>query len=78
MANSLFPYVGTLHPGDEIREINGVNVAEKSVENLQAILVSYTIITIPHSAFDSSHPEIWKHFLLTLLVELTGRIYCTI
>lgn len=29
---------GTLHPGDEIREINGVNVAEKSVENLQAIL----------------------------------------
>ncbi|XP_020621594.1 peripheral plasma membrane protein CASK-like isoform X2 [Orbicella faveolata] len=29
---------GTLHPGDEIREINGVNVADKSVENLQAIL----------------------------------------
>lgn len=29
---------GTLHPGDEIREINGINVAEKSVENLQAIL----------------------------------------
>lgn len=29
---------GTLHPGDEIREINGINVADKSVENLQAIL----------------------------------------
>ncbi|KAK2573489.1 Peripheral plasma membrane protein CASK [Acropora cervicornis] len=29
----------TLHPGDEIREINGINVADKSVENLQALLV---------------------------------------
>lgn len=29
---------GTLHPSDEIREINGINVADKSVENLQAIL----------------------------------------
>ncbi|XP_068685696.1 peripheral plasma membrane protein CASK-like [Montipora foliosa] len=29
---------GTLHPGDEIREINGINVADKSVENLQALL----------------------------------------
>ena len=32
--------LGTLHPSDEIREINGINVADKSVENLQAILVS--------------------------------------
>lgn len=34
-----FLILGTLHPGDEIREINGINVADKSVENLQALLV---------------------------------------
>ena len=37
---SVFLFLGTLHPSDEIREINGINVADKSVENLQAILVS--------------------------------------
>ncbi|XP_032236089.2 peripheral plasma membrane protein CASK isoform X1 [Nematostella vectensis] len=29
---------GTLHPGDEIREINGSNVADKSIEALQSML----------------------------------------
>ncbi|XP_065055770.1 peripheral plasma membrane protein CASK-like isoform X2 [Rhopilema esculentum] len=29
---------GTLHVGDEIKEINGISVARQSVENLQAIL----------------------------------------
>ena len=41
--NILF-LLGTLHPGDEIREINGTNVAGQSVENLQAMLVSHTYI----------------------------------
>ena len=29
---------GTLHVGDEIREINGLNVATQTIENLQKIL----------------------------------------
>ena len=31
--------VGTLHVGDEIREINGMSVVGHTVENLQQILV---------------------------------------
>ena len=38
----MFLCSGTLHPGDEIREINGVNVASKSIETLQSMLVSIT------------------------------------
>lgn len=37
----------TLHVGDEIREINGIPVANQSVNALQKILVS-TIRTINH------------------------------
>lgn len=43
----------TLHVGDEIREINGIPVANQSVNALQKILVS-TIRTINHK-----HP--WIH-----------------
>lgn len=35
-----FNLSGTLHVGDEIREINGDSVGGKSVEQLQKILVS--------------------------------------
>jgi calcium/calmodulin-dependent serine protein kinase len=31
---------GTLHVGDEIREINGLNVSSQTIENLQKLLVS--------------------------------------
>lgn len=31
---------GTLHVGDEIREINGISVANQTVEQLQKMLVS--------------------------------------
>ena len=31
---------GTLHVGDEIREINGLNVSSQSIENLQKLLVN--------------------------------------
>ena len=33
---------GTLHVGDEIREINGVSVVNQTVDNLQKMLVSWT------------------------------------
>ena len=33
-------YVGTLHVGDEIREISGISVANQTVEQLQKMLVS--------------------------------------
>lgn len=40
---SLFlPASGTLHVGDEIREINGISVANQTVEQLQKMLVSHT------------------------------------
>lgn len=32
--------VGTLHVGDEIREINSISVANQTVEQLQRMLVS--------------------------------------
>ena len=37
---SLILYLGTLHVGDEIREINGVTVVNQSVDSLQKMLVS--------------------------------------
>ena len=36
--------LGTLHVGDEIKEINGISVARQSVENLQSILVKKFIL----------------------------------
>ena len=35
-----FCVLGSLHPGDEIRELDGECVDNKSIENLQATLVS--------------------------------------
>lgn len=35
-----FLLAGTLHVGDEIREINGISVANQTVEQLQKMLVS--------------------------------------
>lgn len=34
---------GTLHVGDEIREINGISVANQTVEQLQKMLVGRNI-----------------------------------
>ena len=40
---SMFDYVlGTLHVGDEIREINGISVVGHTVEELQILLVKNT------------------------------------
>lgn len=36
----LYNFLGTLHVGDEIREINGISVANQTVEQLQKMLVS--------------------------------------
>ncbi len=36
----LYHKSGTLHIGDEIREINGISVANQTVEQLQKMLVS--------------------------------------
>lgn len=35
--------LGTLHVGDEIREINGISVANQTVEQLQKMLVSFFV-----------------------------------
>lgn len=35
---------GTLHVGDEIREINGISVANQTVEQLQKMLVSQRLL----------------------------------
>lgn len=37
---------GTLHVGDEIREINGISVANQTVEQLQKMLVSYSLFCL--------------------------------
>lgn len=37
---------GTLHVGDEIREINGISVANQTVEQLQKMLVSLSAICV--------------------------------
>lgn len=42
---------GTLHVGDEIREINGISVANQTVEQLQKMLVSQTLLRL------SVHPQ---------------------
>ena len=41
----LILFLGTLHVGDEIREINGVTVVNQSVDSLQKMLVSSQPIT---------------------------------
>lgn len=43
--------LGTLHIGDEIREINGISVANQTVEQLQKMLVSEKYI---YKLFSSS------------------------
>lgn len=40
MTRCFATFVGTLHVGDEIREINGISVANQTVEQLQKMLVS--------------------------------------
>ena len=48
----------TLHVGDEIREINGLPVANQSVNSLQKILVRYLPSPPPKSPADpSSHVD---------------------
>lgn len=42
---------GTLHVGDEIREINGISVANQTVEQLQKMLVgSSALVFVPTEA----------------------------
>ena len=46
-------FLGTLHVGDEIREINGISVANQTVEQLQKMLVSKWKSLFLKSAFSS-------------------------
>lgn len=46
-----FHQLGTLHIGDEIREINGIGVANQTVEQLQKMLVSVKCIIVIIKAF---------------------------
>lgn len=48
---STFLQLGTLHVGDEIREINGIGVANQTVEQLQKMLVSADPAIIHMKAF---------------------------
>ena len=41
-----FYSAGTLHVGDEIREINGVSVINQTVETLQKMLVRISVNTV--------------------------------
>lgn len=43
---------GTLHVGDEIREINGISVANQTVEQLQKMLVS--VWSLSHVLYKSA------------------------
>lgn len=43
---SFFLRSGTLHVGDEIREINGISVANQTVEQLQKMLVSFAFVFV--------------------------------
>jgi hypothetical protein len=45
-------FLGTLHVGDEIREINGISVANQTVEQLQKMLVSNEIFLFPAFTFN--------------------------
>lgn len=50
---------GTLHVGDEIREINGISVANQTVEQLQKMLVgSCALVFVPTEA---SNLKWWGH-----------------
>lgn len=44
MVNHYLLPSGTLHVGDEIREINGISVANQTVEQLQKMLVSQRLL----------------------------------
>lgn len=44
-------FLGTLHVGDEIREINGISVANQTVEQLQKMLVSQMKVTFSEINF---------------------------
>ncbi|XP_015769015.1 PREDICTED: peripheral plasma membrane protein CASK-like [Acropora digitifera] len=59
---------GTLHPGDEIREINGINVADKSVENLQALLGLLCICSHHHHRRLLHTRSEWKCWLPFLIL----------
>ena len=44
-------FLCTLHVGDEIREINGISVANQTVEQLQKMLVSQMKVTFSEINF---------------------------
>lgn len=48
---SIFYQLGTLHVGDEIREINSISVANQTVEQLQKMLVSVDHAVVVVKAF---------------------------
>ncbi|XP_020902386.1 peripheral plasma membrane protein CASK isoform X2 [Exaiptasia diaphana] len=58
---------GTLHPGDEIREINGTNVAAKSIDTLQSMLKdasgNVTFKIVPSSRGPSTNSDVYVRAL---------------
>ncbi|XP_045553895.1 peripheral plasma membrane protein CASK isoform X6 [Salmo salar] len=61
---------GTLHVGDEIREINGISVANQTVEQLQKMLRemrgSVTFKIVPSYRSQSMSCEVWTDSLVSL------------
>ncbi|XP_034145579.1 peripheral plasma membrane protein CASK isoform X6 [Esox lucius] len=61
---------GTLHVGDEIREINGISVANQTVEQLQKMLRemrgSITFKIVPSYRAQSMSCEVWTDSLVSL------------
>lgn len=55
----------TLHVGDEIREINGISVANQSVGALQKLLVSMKIFAVLLNRLPfSNHNKLNEFFIL--------------
>lgn len=64
----------TLHVGDEIKEINGIPVANQSVNALQKILVSKgpIIFLILHYCTYLFLQNIFHYFIYTVVTKWTG------
>lgn len=61
---------GTLHVGDEIREINGISVANQTVEQLQKMLVSQRLLRL------SASSAFILMFTFDLLIHSAGIYFC--
>ena len=60
---------GTLHPGDEIRELDGESVENKSIESLQSILVIMRFVLL-------FSKKIFYIAVFTLTTDIYPRLIC--